>query len=195
MPDDANEPQPVSETERARERVRAQGFPHRACVECTDYEPHEAYTRLRSEAPNTGAVYVLNGPVGTGKTQTATRYAMFRHILASRTGAPKTALYMTGVELHHAMMSDALAITSKCKRVSLLVIDEFDAVKDSEWYFTHLREIIKHRSDSDFGGGYLDTVLITNLTQEALRQTLDASVYDIACGRGKVYTLDGRSMR
>lgn len=193
--DDAGE-QPC-EIERAQESATLSGFPARAVERAPIDEPLPEYERLKGDPIDRGWITVLNGPVGTGKTQMATRYAMHRWIRAARMGQRRSMVYTTGIGLHHAISPDPRYMTERCKATRFLIIDEFDAVKkDSDWYLTHLREILKHRTDAknDYGNG-LDTLLITNLTSGALKAVLDRSVYDIACGRGAVYTIEGGSRR
>lgn len=146
-----------------------------------------------------GALIMLLGPRGTGKTQMAT-YMAGRVVWdeCRKTPTANPARYTTAVDLfiairetygEDAKTSERAAI-EKFSKPKLLVIDEIQERGKSPWEDKVLNTIIDRRY-----GHQLTTVIVGNLTREAAQHHLGPSIWSRSSECGALVWADWKSFR
>lgn len=154
-----------------------------------DFAPH---VNAGVEALNAGGVLVICGPRGRGKTLLATYLAM--------TGASR------GVEAEYWRMADLFgAFRHRCfgpdgqsevkvlkdwARLPLLVLDELQDAQATEFTATLLSRLLDHRYARE-----TPTILISNLTIDALREHVGKSAASRLDETGTFIVMDGVNHR
>jgi len=148
-----------------------------------------------------GAVIVLTGANGTGKTLLAC--AMIRrriHTPTARFPVP-SGRYVTAKDLFDAMRTEeryepdrTREQTNQFRRCGLLVIDEIDAIRGTDFEDLVMRDLIDFRWREGTKEAPKATLLISNRDQASLETTLPNSVLDRARGGG-IFEMTGESRR
>jgi len=138
-----------------------------------------------------GAIVVLTGSHGTGKTHMACeviRQAVTRG----------TALYATWADIGRRWREAVTSNDGESERAvirefdtpALLVIDEIEVAKDGEFGDRNMRELLDRRYRN-----MRSTILLSNLSHEALVAKLDPSVLDRMAEAGGIVVCDWPSFR
>ena len=139
-----------------------------------------------------GYLACLIGPRGTGKTQLA------QGAIAHCTAFGDTAKYCRAMDLFmhiQACFGDRatesqITVLNQYRHPNILVVDELQERKSSEWEKHTLTNIVDHRY-----GEELDTIIIANLTAGKLREALGASIVDRMRETGGIIECDWTSFR
>jgi DNA replication protein DnaC len=154
-------------------RVFPKTFPLRASDDATRMcgpafkKAQEILPMIRNS--NQGVILLVLGDRGTGKTVMATW-------LAGQLGC---GLYIKAADLFESLRTTYIkkpetsehTILAKYRKTRLLVIDEIQERKESDWEQSILNNIIDHRYDD-----YLPTLIIANLKPNAIDACLGASI-------------------
>ncbi len=150
----------------------------------------DTYHRLKQFAAD-GALIVLLGSRGTGKTQLAVG------LLADVCAAGNRVRYLKAMDLFREIRncyrkdgpSEVETVDKLCK-CGALVIDEAQERSDSEWENRTLTNIIDRRYD-----GMKTTILVSNMTRQAFGEAVGPSVVSRMHERGEVVVCDWDSFR
>ena len=152
----------------------------------------EAYEAARAEVLNPGATVFLVGDRGIGKTHLACeliRVGCWRGL----TGRYDTWSDITG-RWRESMVGDSgkseREIVAEYGRYGLLVIDEWEVAKDGEFGDRAFRELIDCRYRN-----MRSTVVLSNLSAEALVTRLDKSIVSRMQECGRVIPCEWKSLR
>jgi DNA replication protein DnaC len=151
-----------------------------------------AYDTVRACVATRGAIVVVTGEHGTGKTHLACeviRWACWHDM---------TARYETWPDIarrwREAITSDQgdseRSVVSDLDRAALLAIDEIDIGKDGDFGDRSMRELLDRRYRN-----LKSTILLSNLSAEALGKKLDPSVLSRIQETGGIVVCDWPSFR
>lgn len=137
-----------------------------------------------------GGIVALIGPRGTGKTRLSAE--------AVRNYAPDAAVYTTAMELFlrirasfgKASRESEAEIVAELAKADLLVLDEVQERGNSAWEDRLLTHILDRRY-----GAMAPTIVIANLTEEALVGCLGESIISRLMETGGILEIDGPSHR
>lgn len=188
-----------AELSRRRDLLRAAGIPERhmlairagLTVDSWSEESQPGVERAIATVRDGGMVCLL-GPRGTGKTQLA---AWLAHGCCMSMG--RSALYrrwsdLLG-ELRHGAYTEGESeakLVDHIARLGLLVLDELHESRGTEDEALWMGRIIDRRY-----GSMKPTVLVANLTPEAMAKAIGPSAWDRMCECGAVVELRGQSFR
>jgi DNA replication protein DnaC len=137
-----------------------------------------------------GAIVVLTGSHGTGKTHMACE-------VIRKATTRGTALYATWADIsrrwREAVTGDSESerkVIAEFDTPALLVIDEIEVAKDGEFGDRNMRELLDRRYRN-----MRATLLLSNLSREALQAKLDPSILDRMAEAGGIVVCDWPSMR
>lgn len=157
--------------------VEQSKVPKRHCCISDEHERHAEWAKNRDRLCGklgSGFLVALIGNRGTGKTQMAV------HAVAYNAKAARTALYCKAMEIFLEIratytMADAseLGAVNKFIEPALLVVDEIQQRGETPFEDRLLAYLIDKRYDA-----MVDTILIGNLTPQALTDSLDPSIVD-----------------
>lgn len=149
---------------------------------------------LRAEAVNwltkrmpSGQNLILLGPTGSGKTSFA--YAVAKEMYC---GGAKVKIWQAAdlMEKLRPSNDNAQTVLASAKDSKLLVLDDLGSEKESEWTEERLFYIIDHRWQ--WG---LPTVVVSNLTEQALKERLSDRVYSRLLDGAEVLLITGKDFR
>lgn len=200
------EPSPSSEVDEAKrrnearqaailasDRYAAAGVPTRYRLTVTTAKHPRwvtVYNHARAIVDNAGSTVVLTGSRGTGKTHMACE--LIRHACATTTARYET--WADVLRRWREALTDGgeseRKVVGDFSRVGLLVVDEIEVAKDGEFGDRCMRELIDRRYRN-----LRSTVLLSNLSVEALSARLDPSILSRMQECGEIIPCDWPSFR
>jgi DNA replication protein DnaC len=181
----------------AARMIRAAGLPQRQldaiCTGAELADSQEAIAAAILPMLEEGAIVALIGPRGTGKTHTACKLTI-RYVKNTLLGAR----YIKALDYFLAIKDSWARESSKTERAvvesfagaALLVIDEAHERGGSEWELTRLTDLLDRRY-----AARRPTLLLANLTKQALAESLGTSICSRLREDGDVFELAGQSFR
>ncbi|MBS0187935.1 MAG: ATP-binding protein [Planctomycetes bacterium] len=151
----------------------------------------EAHRKLSELTARAGSIVILTGAHGTGKTHLACD-------IIKGYCATGSARYETWADIgrrwREAIVSkdgeSERRVLTELDRPSLLIIDEIEVGKDGEFADRNMRELLDRRYRN-----LKTTVLLSNLSPEALEARLDPSVLSRISETGGIIVCDWASFR
>jgi len=178
------------------------GFPERhiaAAEDCDIRDPHPQFDAVvkKIKSASRGAIFVLVGPRGTGKTQIAVdatipRFANPYIDYSQRPRYAKLADIFRDIRASYredSMDSEVVVFRKYCK-ASVLVVDEAQERAETDFENRTFTQIIDKRYDA-----MLDTIIISNLTKDEMARSMGLSVVSRIHECGECIECDWPSFR
>lgn len=174
-------------------------FPSRHCHNSTKplSEDQRMVVESMAEPMSNGAILILAGDFGIGKTHIASLYGIwwYHYGHSSRLGKARYWSYarlMMDEKAWYADSGQRTQPTELACDAGLLVLDELDTTNDS----LHDQRTIKTVLDHRYMAGDKPTILLTNLEPENMTDAIDASILDRAKeGGGMIHMNSIQSLR